>query len=453
MSALTAARRAQYAQAKRRRLISWGVVLAVLAALPFVFQLNIFALAVMTQMGIAVIFALSYNMMLGQGGMLSFGHAVYFGMGGFLAMHFMNFIEEGVIPLPIPLLPLIGGLFGLLIAIIIGSFSTRRAGTVFAMISMGIAELVAASSLIFVAFFGGEEGISGDRTMGPNLLSFDYASEIEVYYIVAIWVAIAIYFMHRFSRTPAGRMANAVRDNSERAEFVGYSQRAVRWMSFCGAGFFAGVAGGSFAIAYEILTEETLNVVTSFGVLLWAYIGGIGFFIGPIVGAIFYTFLQTVMSNYTEIWVFYVAIIFLLTVSFVPAGLTGIMMMHLPAYQNGRLKLLFQPYALMAVLGLLFVFGVVGFLELGHFMKLTAATERETSLFFITMNVDSVVPWLAFAIMVGLGIFGMRRLMPGLMAAWTEANPTLGAAVKAAPEATIETVEDEAAVKEGAASP
>ncbi|MDP7426826.1 MAG: hypothetical protein QGH01_01415, partial [Alphaproteobacteria bacterium] len=157
--------------------------------------------------------------------------------------------------------------------------------------------------------------------------------------------------------------------------------------------------------------------------------------------------------NYTEIWVFYVAIIFLLTVSFVPAGLTGIMMMHLPAYQNGRLKLLFQPYALMAVLGLLFVFGVVGFLELGHFMKLTAATERETSLFFITMNVDSVVPWLAFAIMVGLGIFGMRRLMPGLMAAWTEANPTLGAAVKAAPEATIETVEDEAAVKEGAASP
>ena len=453
MSALTAARRAQYAQAKRRRLISWGVVLAVLAALPFVFQLNIFALAVMTQMGIAVIFALSYNMMLGQGGMLSFGHAVYFGMGGFLAMHFMNFIEEGVIPLPIPLLPLIGGLFGLLIAIIIGSFSTRRAGTVFAMISMGIAELVAASSLIFVAFFGGEEGISGDRTMGPNLVGFDYASEIEVYYIVAIWVAIAIYFMHRFSRTPAGRMANAVRDNSERAEFVGYSQRAVRWMSFCGAGFFAGVAGGSFAIAYEILTEETLNVVTSFGVLLWAYIGGIGFFIGPIVGAIFYTFLQTVMSNYTEIWVFYVAIIFLLTVSFVPAGLTGIMMMHLPAYQNGRLKLLFQPYALMAVPGLLFVFGVVGFLELGHFMKLTAATERETSLFFITMNVDSVVPWLAFAIMVGLGIFGMRRLMPGLMAAWTEANPTLGAAVKAAPEATIETVEDEAAVKEGAASP
>ncbi|HJP23451.1 MAG TPA: branched-chain amino acid ABC transporter permease [Alphaproteobacteria bacterium] len=452
MSALTEMRRAQTAAAKRRRQITWLAVIAVLVVLPFAFKLNIFALAVMTQMGIAVIFALSYNMMLGQGGMLSFGHAVYFGMGGFLAMHFMNFIEEGVIPLPIPLLPLIGGLFGLLIAIIIGSFSTRRAGTVFAMISMGIAELVAASSLIFVAFFGGEEGISGDRTMGPNLVGFDYASEIEVYYIVAIWVAIAIYFMHRFSRTPAGRMANAVRDNSERAEFVGYSQRAVRWMSFCGAGFFAGLAGGLFAIAYEILTEETLNVVTSFGVLLWAYIGGIGFFIGPIIGAIFYTFLQTVMSNYTEIWVFYVAIIFLLTVSFVPAGLTGIMMMHLPAYQNGRLKLLFRPYAMMAVPVFLFVIGMIGFLELGHFAKLTSAVEREHSLFFIIMNIDSVVPWLSFAVMVGLGVFGIRRFKPGLMEAWEDANPALGRATEAAPTAAEQSDGHESTVEEGAAS-
>ena len=69
--------------------------------------------------------------------------------------------------------------------------------------------------------------------------------------------------MYLYSRTPVGRMANAVRDNEERAEFLGYSQRKVRFMSFCASGFFAGIAGALFAINFEILTEENLNLATS----------------------------------------------------------------------------------------------------------------------------------------------------------------------------------------------
>ena len=209
---------------------------------------SILSISIFNQMAIAIVFALSYNMLLGQGGMLSFGHAVYFGFGGFLAVHTLIMIEFETVYFSILFIPLIGGVFGLLAAIFIGSFSTHKAGTVFAMISLGMGELIAASSLIFVGFFGGEAGISGDRTYGPPFFGIEFLRDVEIYYVAVFWVFIATIFMYLFTQTPAGRMANAVRDNPERAEFIGYSARRVRFISFCAAGLFAGIAGGLFAL-------------------------------------------------------------------------------------------------------------------------------------------------------------------------------------------------------------
>ena len=353
----------------------WIVAGVVLAVMPLIFPSGL-GLTILNQMGISIVFALSYNMLLGQGGMLSFGHAVYFGLGGFFAMHLINFVEYDGWHIPLPVQPLLAGLFGLVCAIVVGSFSTRRAGTVFAMISLGVGELVAACSIIFVAFFGGEEGISGDRTMGPSVLGYEFITELEVYYLIAAAVFVTAVGMYLFSRTPAGRMANAVRDNAERAEFVGYSQRMVRFISFCASGFFAGVAGGLFAVNYEILTEENLNLVTSGWVLLMVYIGGVGFFIGPVVGAVLLTLLQTVLSNYTEIWQLYVGILFVLTVMYLPAGLTGLMMMHGTALRSGRLGLLVRPYLIAAVPLAAFLSAAVVLLEMLHRANAGGATMK-----------------------------------------------------------------------------
>ncbi|MCY3566256.1 MAG: branched-chain amino acid ABC transporter permease, partial [Gammaproteobacteria bacterium] len=297
----------------------WAAYLAVLLLLPQLFD-SILAISIFNQMAIAIVFALSYNMLLGQGGMLSFGHAVYFGLGGFLAVHALLMMENEAVYFSIAFIPLIGGLTGLLAGVFVGSFSTRKAGTVFAMISLGIGELVAASSLIFTGFFGGEAGVSGDRTFGPPLFGMDFFSDVDVYYLAAFWVFVSTLFMYLFTQTPAGRMANAVRDNPERAEFIGYSARWVRFISFCASGMFAGVAGGLFALNYEFLTDENLNLVTSGRVLLMAYIGGLGFFIGPIIGAIVLTLMNFLLSNYTELWLLYLGIMFLLTVLFLPRG-------------------------------------------------------------------------------------------------------------------------------------
>jgi ABC-type branched-subunit amino acid transport system permease subunit len=93
----------------------------------------------------------------------------------------------------------------LFFAFLIGSFSTRRAGTVFAMISLGVGELIAACSIIIVAFFGGEEGVSGDRSMGPEVFGFDFAQQLEVYYLIVFWMLLSAFAMYLFS--PAAALA------------------------------------------------------------------------------------------------------------------------------------------------------------------------------------------------------------------------------------------------------
>jgi branched-chain amino acid transport system permease protein len=410
------------AAARRVRLGAiWVAFALLLVVLPHVFTSPV-VVALVNKMGIAVIFALSYNMLLGQGGMLSFGHAVYFGLGGFLAIHVLNLVEAGVVTLPVPVLPLVGGLGGLLSGILFGSISTSRAGTVFAMISLGIGELVAASSLIFTGFFGGEEGVTGNRTKAPAFLGLRFLTDQDVYLIVAFWTFVAVALMYAFSRTPAGRMANAVRDNPERAEFVGYSQRWVRFVTFCAAGFFAGIAGGLFAVNYEILTEENLSLVTSGQVLLMTFIGGVGFFVGPLIGAVVFTFLQSMLSDYTRIWLLYVGIIFLAMVMFVPMGFAGLLMIHEPARRRGTLHQLAGPYLAAGLAGLVAAVGAIGLLELVAFQASRSPLVHTRQLFWLTVDVSRPWAWLAFLALLGGGALALRWLGPRVATAYYRAT-------------------------------
>tara|TARA_R110001592_G_scaffold19116_5_gene78674 strand:+ start:20627 stop:21850 length:1224 start_codon:yes stop_codon:yes gene_type:complete len=393
----------------------WIIFAIVIVLLPQLFT-SLLSVSILNQMAIAIVFALSYNMLLGQGGMLSFGHAVYFGLGGFMAVHALLGIEDGDYFFSVTLIPLVGGLFGLLAALFIGSFSTHKAGTVFAMISLGVGELIAASSLILVSFFGGEAGVSGDRTYGPTFFGYDFAQDVQVYYLAAAWMFIATLAMYLFTQTPAGRMANAVRDNPERAEFIGYSARRVRLISFVMSGFFAGIAGGLFAVNYEILTEQNLNAVTSGNVLLMAYIGGLGFFIGPIVGAVVLTLMNSVLSHYTTLWMLYLGIMFVLTVMFLPNGLTGFLMMHRTPWHLGKIRLLIKPYIVTAIPGAVFALSLVAMVEMAH------SSEEEFVFLGASFNSSGVLSW-AVLVMIALGSFvALRRSLPALREAWAQAN-------------------------------
>src|SRR5690606_16417125 len=186
-------------------------VIVLVIALPYIFTSG-HSLSLLSQMGIAIIFALSYNMLLGQGGMLSFGHAVYYGLGGFITAHVLNMVGDGRLAIPLELMPLIGGLGGLAFAIPLGYINTKRSGVGFAMITLGIGELVAASSLMFTGFFGGEAGVSTNRVTEVTLLPFDYGPSIQVYYLIVAWMLLSVLGMVVCTRTPLARVATAVRD-------------------------------------------------------------------------------------------------------------------------------------------------------------------------------------------------------------------------------------------------
>ena len=240
----------------------WVAVALLLLVLPKIFGSG-GALTTFSLIGISIIFSLSYNILLGQTGLLSFGHAVYYGLGGFLVIHAINIISANKLPIPLPVVPLVGGLTGLFFAALLGWVSTQRSGTAFAMISLGVAELIASSALILRTFFGGEAGISANRTKLFRVFDWNFGPQIQIYYLVAAWTLLAVIAMYALTRTPLGRMCNAVRDNPERVQFVGYDPHVVRYLAFCFAGFFAGIAGALAAINFEIANSAYLGAVQS----------------------------------------------------------------------------------------------------------------------------------------------------------------------------------------------
>jgi branched-chain amino acid transport system permease protein len=404
-----------------RRYGIWLAAVLLVIGLPY-FARSGSAVTMLSLMGIMIIFALSYNMLLGQTGMLSFGHAVYYGLGAFFVVHAMNAIIRAKYPVPLPALPLIGGIAGLGFAIIFGSVSTRRGGTAFAMISLGLAELVASSSLILRSFFGGEEGITTNRTRLYRLFDWNFGSQIEVYYLIAAWCIVCMIAMHAITRTPFGRMCNAVRENPERVEFIGYSPTMVRFIAFCLSGFFAGIAGGLAAINFEIVNASYVGLQQSGTVLLAAYIGGIGHFVGPVLGAILVTYLQVMLSDVTEIWQLYFGLMFIAVVMFAPGGLAGLLMMHAPLLRAHTLHRLAGPYALLFGAALIAAIGLILLIELTHQLMAKAADGSMMRMFAVSFDAASPPPWIVMAVLVAGGALLARLAWPVVTQAWNDAT-------------------------------
>ncbi|NRB04099.1 MAG: branched-chain amino acid ABC transporter permease, partial [Rhodobacteraceae bacterium] len=266
-----------------------------------------------------------------------------------------------------------------------------------------------------------------DRTYGMPFFGVEFLQQIEVYYLIAFWTILSALAMYLFSRTPVGRMANAVRDNPERAEFLGYSARWVRFYSFVASGFFAGVAGALFAVNYEILTEENLNAAQSGVILLVTFLGGVGFFFGPIIGAIVFTLVQTVLSLETELWAFYAGTLFVATVMFFPGGLAGLIMMHAPAIKLGRFRLLIMPYIKTLIPGAIAVLGLAGLVEMIFHYRHAAKGDEEMTIFWTTFNSHALMPWVIVIAITVVGLWLCRRSSSEMVDAWNDANTPGGA--------------------------
>ncbi|MBI5109859.1 MAG: branched-chain amino acid ABC transporter permease [Rhodocyclales bacterium] len=374
------------------------------------------------------VFSLSYNMLLGQTGLLSFGHAVYYGLGAFATIHLLNAIGKGGSPFTTALLPFVGGLAGLLAGLVLGYVTTRKAGTTFAMITLGIGEMVAACSLMFPAVFGGEGGVSGNRVVGKEaFLGFTWGPQVEMYGLIVLWAFVCTVAMFALTQTPLGRMANAVRDNPERAEFVGYDTERVRFLMVVLSGFFAGVAGGLSALNYEIVTAETLNAHTSGIVLLIAFVGGIGFFYGPIIGAILVTLMQIVIGGMTHAWLLYFGLFFLFMVLVAPGGIASLIAVQRNLWQAGLFGRMLPHYAATALPVLILLAGLVGLIELGYALLAGegATSDGPVRVMGMMLDLKSPQPWLSAMAVAALGL-GLTRWIGGRMReAWNATLSTL----------------------------
>jgi branched-chain amino acid transport system permease protein len=384
----------------------WAAFVVALLVAPLLFHSSL-ALTVLTQMGTVIIVLLSYNMLLGQSGMLSFGHAVYVGLGAFVAIHTMNAVAAGSFWMPTSLIPLVGGIAGAFFAVLFGYVTTKKSGTTFAMITLGIGELVASSSLMLPEFFGGEAGITTDRVIGPPVLGITYGPQIQVYYLIAFWCLVCTVAMYAYTRTPLGRMANAVRDNPERAEFVGYDTQRVRYLVVIIAGFFAGIAGGLAAINFEIVSSENVSTVRSGAYLLFTFLGGVGFFFGPIIGAVIFVLSFVMLSEITKAWLLYLGIFFLLMVMYAPGGIASIVMMNLRVAKHGKFRRMALPYLAVAGAGIPLFFGIVSVVEMTYHHQLDSANGSIAPLFGLMVDTANPTVWLYAIAMIGFGVVFM----------------------------------------------
>lgn len=301
----------------RMNLLLPAAGIALLAALPALLPAGLLIASI--QMLVAALFASAYGMLSGRAGMLSFGHAAYFGLGAFATVHAMNaFGGSGL--LPTPLMPLAGAAAGLAIGIVAGWFATQRSGTTFAMITLAIAELLHALAPQLKGLFGGESGIS---TMRAPAWGLAFGSTTQVYYLTLAWVLLSIGLLHFHARTPAGRLMLALRENGQRLRFLGYDVHGLGVSAFAISAMFSGVAGSLQALGNEAANYAVFDAGVSAGVVLNSYIGGVGSFLGPALGAAAMTFFGYAASDATQSWLLYQGVLFVLVMMFMPAGLSG----------------------------------------------------------------------------------------------------------------------------------
>lgn len=410
------------------RWLIWGSYALILLAAPLLFTSSL-SQTLLSQMGIAIIVCLSYNMLLGHGGMLSFGHAVYSGMGAFFAMHTLNLVSGGF-ALPVSLIPLVGGVASAAVAILLGWVTTKKAATPFAMITLGVGELVWAMALMFPEFFGGEGGISGNRVAGSKPFGITYGPQIQLYYLIALYTFVCTGLMYAFTRTPLGRMLNAVRDNPERVAFVGYNPQVVRYFAFVIAAFFAGISGGLAALNFEIVTSEVVSGYRSGAYLLFTFLGGATFFFGPILGAVLMVLAFVLLSEFTKAWLLYLGLIFLFMVMYAPGGVAALLMMNVRLAAFGHLRRLWTGYLALLTTALVALVGVAAMVEMVYHLQLNAAMGSELSFLGAALNAHAASSWFGaiYVTVTGVALFELCRRE--FARQWGQANEDIEQEIK-----------------------
>ena len=269
------------------------------------------------------LFATSLNLLVGYTGLVSFGHAAYFGIGAYTTGILMK--KLGV---PFLLAFPAAGVLAAAFALLFGLFCVRLTRIYFAMLTLAFAQIVWAICFKWNEVTGGEQGMPEvpypDLAWMGRLPWLDALRTSDHFYLLTVvLVALCLFLLHRVVRSPFGRMLTTIRENAERAEFIGVHVRRYELAAFVLAGAFAGLAGGLFGIFNRGVFPDFAYWTKSSEVLIMTLLGGMGTFYGPSVGALALILLNQQIVSYTEYWPFVLGTILVVLLFGFPGGLGG----------------------------------------------------------------------------------------------------------------------------------
>jgi branched-chain amino acid transport system permease protein len=298
----------------------WGAITAlVLIVLPFVLEkaFSQYDLYLAIKVMVWALYAMSFNLVLGYGGMMSFGHAAFFGVGAYTCS--LLLVKASCpVALAFAAAPIAAAALGL----IIGFFSVRIKGVFyFATITLSFAQLVYILAFKWRSFTMGDDGIQGIPV--PALISTD-ETYINYYFFALLIILICIYALWRIVKSPFGLMLRSLKENPERATFVGMKVENYRLIAFVISAFFSGIAGVLYAFLETSIAPDILFWSMSGEVILMGLLGGMALFFGPALGAAIMVLLNSFITSYTEYWGMTLGITLILIVLFFPKGVGGL---------------------------------------------------------------------------------------------------------------------------------
>ena len=228
--------------------------------------------------------------------------------------------------------------------------------------------------------------------------------------------------MFAFTRTPLGRMLNAVRDNPERVAFIGYDTQRVRWFAFMISGFFAGISGGLAAINFELATAEVVSAQRSGAYLLFTFLGGSTAFFGPIIGGVLMVLATVVLSQLTKAWLLYLGLAFVLMVMYAPSGVAGLILANLRLAAFGKLRPLLRGYLALAVAGTVALTGASAMVEMLYHLQLNEVLGPVMKFGGVMLDAKGAAAWMVAAALFVVGAVAFELARRRFRMRWNEAQ-------------------------------
>ncbi len=270
-----------------------------------------------TEVVIFAIACMALNILVGHTGLVSFGHGAWFGLAAYAAALVQrNWMPDsffGPVIAGVLIVTAISAAFGFLIL--------RRRGVYFSLLTLALAAMLYAVSFRWTEVTGGENGLGGITR--PTLLGFNLKSSTVYYWFVALIAVLVLILLWRFHRSPVGSVLVAIRENEQRARFLGYPTNRYKLTAFVLSAGITGLAGILLLFQNRMTSADPISVAFSGDLLAMVVIGGMRSFLGPALGALFFILFREFLGIYTENWLLWFGLVFVGFIVFSPSGLVG----------------------------------------------------------------------------------------------------------------------------------